>query len=391
MPSPATRNASGGAIRPGMTTFSTSPEPITALDPSAANAEPTTPPISACDDDDGNPKYHVSRFQKIAPIRPANTIGSVITSALTMPVAIVAATASERNAPTKLSTDDRPTATRGDIARVEIEVATALAVSWNPLVKSNASAVATTIQRTTSLSIESSRSGVLDDDALEDVRGRLAGVDCVLETLEDVLPADHQHRVDPALEQRRQRLPDDSVAVVLEPVDLDREVVDVVEVAQARHGRRDLPRGLVQDARQLLRLLHRRLDPVQREEVGDLLDEVDDVVHPGGERVDVLAVDRGDERRVEALDDVVRDPVALLLAHEHVAAELAVVGPLVEHALEQRCRADDVVAGFLEQVEELALAWREELRQAGHGPASVCKRLVRASGHRPRLPVHRGL
>src|SRR3954447_5615765 len=136
-----------------MMTFSTSPEAITAWAPAAANAEPTTPPISACEDDDGSPKYHVSRFQKMAPIRPAKTIGSVMTSALTMPLAIVAATASERNAPTKLSTEDRPTATRGDIARVEIEVATAFAVSWNPLVKSNASAVATTIQRTTSLSM----------------------------------------------------------------------------------------------------------------------------------------------------------------------------------------------------------------------------------------------
>ena len=33
---------------------------------------------------------------------------------------------------------------RGLSARVETDVATALAVSWNPLVKSNASAIATT-------------------------------------------------------------------------------------------------------------------------------------------------------------------------------------------------------------------------------------------------------
>ena len=65
-----------------------------------------------------------------------------------MPVAIVAATASDRNAPTKFSIAASATATRGDIARVEIDVATAFAVSWKPLVKSNASAVATTIQRT---------------------------------------------------------------------------------------------------------------------------------------------------------------------------------------------------------------------------------------------------
>ena len=69
-----------------------------------------------------------------------------------MPVAIVAATASDRNAPAKFRTAASATASRGDSARVEIEVATALAVSWNPLVKSKASAVATTIQRTISWS-----------------------------------------------------------------------------------------------------------------------------------------------------------------------------------------------------------------------------------------------
>ena len=67
-----------------------------------------------------------------------------------MPLAIVAATASERKAPTKFSTAASVTATFGGIARVEIEVATALAVSWKPLVKSKARAVPTTIQRTTS-------------------------------------------------------------------------------------------------------------------------------------------------------------------------------------------------------------------------------------------------
>ena len=67
-----------------------------------------------------------------------------------MPVAIVAATSSEMNAPTKLRIAAIATARRGDSARVEIDVATAFAVSWKPFVKSNASAVATTIQRTIS-------------------------------------------------------------------------------------------------------------------------------------------------------------------------------------------------------------------------------------------------
>ena len=44
------------------------------------------------------------------------------------------------------------TASFGAIARVEIEVATTFAVSWKPLVKSKASAVATTITRIRSFS-----------------------------------------------------------------------------------------------------------------------------------------------------------------------------------------------------------------------------------------------
>src|SRR5918997_6542847 len=118
---PATIIASTGATSAGIATFSTIPSPNTALAPSAANAAPTTPPISACDEDEGSPKYQVSRFQAIAPTRPANTIGGVTRSASTIPEAIVAATSSDRNAPTKFRTAASVTATRGAIARGEIE------------------------------------------------------------------------------------------------------------------------------------------------------------------------------------------------------------------------------------------------------------------------------
>src|SRR6476469_6529325 len=154
MLSPATVKQRIGAIRAGTITFSTRPPGVRPAVPLAASEAPTTPPISACDEDDGRPKYHVNRFQKIAPINPANTISGVIRAALTMPLAMVAATASDRNAPTKFRAAETPTATRGLIARVEIEVATAFAVSWKPFVKSNASAVPTTMTRTRSLCTE---------------------------------------------------------------------------------------------------------------------------------------------------------------------------------------------------------------------------------------------
>ena len=57
--------------------------------------------MSACDELDGSPKYHVARFQAIAPISPAKTMVVVTASASTMPLPTVAATFSEMNAPTK--------------------------------------------------------------------------------------------------------------------------------------------------------------------------------------------------------------------------------------------------------------------------------------------------
>ena len=46
-----------------------------------------------------------------------------------------------------------------------------------------------------------------------------------------------------------------------------------------------------------------------------------------------------------------RDAVALVLADVDVARQLALVGPLLHHLLEQARRADDVRPGLLEEVE----------------------------------------
>ena len=70
--------------------------------------------------------------------------------------------------------------------------------------------------------------------------------------------------------------------------------------------------------------------------------------------------------------DVVRDPVALLLADEDVARQPGALGEVGEHLVEQLGAADDVRGGLLEQVEELAVLRREDLPQARHaGPESM--------------------
>ena len=127
----ATTNARTGATSAGTTTLPSRPSVITALPPAAARVAPTTPPISAWEELDGSPKYQVMTFQVIAPISPPNTIAGACSTTFgsTIPLATVAATFSETNAPTKLRSDAIAIAIRGGTARVEIDVATTFAVS----------------------------------------------------------------------------------------------------------------------------------------------------------------------------------------------------------------------------------------------------------------------
>ena len=111
---------------------------------------PISPPNSACDELEGSPTSHVSRFQMIAPSSPAKTMGAVINESSNRPPEIVLATAVDRQAPTRLSTAARMTATRGRSAPVAIGPAIALALSWKPLVKSKIRATTMTVMTTNS-------------------------------------------------------------------------------------------------------------------------------------------------------------------------------------------------------------------------------------------------
>src|SRR5437588_396005 len=223
-----------------------------------------------------------------------------------------------------------------------------------------------------------SRLRVLDHDPLEDVRGALGGVDRVLESLKDILPPDHDHRVDPDLEQGRDRLAHDPVGLVLQAMHLHGVLADVLEAPDQRNRQLDLARGPPQHPRQALRLVHRGLDPVEPEVVGDLLGVVDDVVEGGGQLQDVLAVDRRDERLVEPADDVMRYLVAVALAAQDVLRQPAPLGVLGKHLVEQVGGPRQVGPGALEQVEELSVRAAQEVGDRGHGgrsPSSIRRAL----------------
>ena len=113
----APRSPATGARSEGTSTFSFRPcQLTTAKPPVAATEEPMMPPTSAWLELDGIARYHVIRFQVIAPTSPARTTFSVIAAGSTIPVAIVAATATKKNAPAKLRIAELSTANRGDRA-----------------------------------------------------------------------------------------------------------------------------------------------------------------------------------------------------------------------------------------------------------------------------------
>jgi hypothetical protein len=115
---------------------------------------PTSAPINACDELDGNPARQVIRFHAMAPISAAMIIpnDTPCLGATSPPIVLATCVCSNSiatNAPRRLNTADRATAARGPSARVLIEVATAFAVSWKPLVKSNPSAITTVTMSST--------------------------------------------------------------------------------------------------------------------------------------------------------------------------------------------------------------------------------------------------
>ena len=153
---------------------------------------------------------------------------------------------------------------------------------------------------------------------------RLARVDGRLERLEDVLPADHDHRVDPGDEQVGHGRALKPVGVVLQPVDLHQLGGDVEPVAQAaqadRHllggappARRRSPAPAPSAPRRRRGRAGRR--PPRRSR------RCRRARRPARARPRRRAGGGRPLRCGEAVQDVVDDPVALLLAQEHVARQ----------------------------------------------------------------------
>src|SRR5256885_4483423 len=99
----------------------------------------------AWDEEVGSPSHHVMTSHTIAPTSPARMTLASTTERTTNPLPMVLATAvPNRKTARKLNAAAHTTAAEGDSTRVDTTVAMEFAASWNPLMKSKASAITTT-------------------------------------------------------------------------------------------------------------------------------------------------------------------------------------------------------------------------------------------------------
>lgn len=109
--------------------------------PAPTRTAPIKPPIKACEELLGNPRYQVSKFQMIALSKAVSITNRLIADESTTSFPMVSATATPKiNGPKKFATAVIPRAVRGENALLAIIVATILLESWIPFKKSKASA-----------------------------------------------------------------------------------------------------------------------------------------------------------------------------------------------------------------------------------------------------------
>src|SRR3954454_16801179 len=323
-----------------MTTFSLIVDQCT-VEPEAS-AAPTRPPMRACEDDEGRPKYHVTRFKTIAPATATNTTTRPCdVSGASMMLPTVLATLTDTSEPARLNTAARANAALGVRARVDTDVAMALAASWNPLVKSNPSA---TKMRMSSPSVSTPCSGLLDGDRLDGVGDVLERVSRGLQLLGDLLQLEHHQRVDLTVEQPRHKPAVLLVGLVLEPVDLDPVVAEVLQRLEPRHRLGGQLRGMHEKLGELVHLARQHVEVVEDDEVTRCFEEVHDVVEAARQAIDVLAVERGHERGVALAQDAVRLVVAAVLLVAQLCVQAVAIVPRAGDQRMERVRTVEKVA-----------------------------------------------
>src|SRR2546429_85632 len=134
-------------------------------------------------------------------------------------------------------------------------------------------------------------STVLDEDRFEDVGGVLTRIDCFLELLVDVLPADERDRIGSSAEETRDGSARKAVALILELAQLDQLPLRILEALEPADRLGELLRRAVDDGRLLPRLAAHLLHAVPDDLLRRVVDVVADVVEHAGKPEHIVAIE----------------------------------------------------------------------------------------------------
>src|SRR5256712_2255771 len=198
----------------------------------------------------------------------------------------------------------------------------------------------------------------------------LAVVRGLLEDLRDLLELDDRHGI-LLTEERRGRVVHEVVGDVLEAVDLDGDPLDpigLLHVADHPDGLPQEPRSVLDHISELHHRLGRTINFIEADPARGRLDHVEDVVELGGEGLNVLPVDRRDERLVQFLVNPMDDLVGMVLHVLDPSALHRYVAELVQQVRQGDRTLVDRGGQPLDEVEKLALL-RDNPRFQTHWPS----------------------
>ncbi len=181
------------------------------------------------------------------------------------------------------------------------------------------------------------------------MRNCLASINSSLKRLKNILPADHNHRVDATSKQSSNSIPLQAIALVLQAMDLNKARAKIFAAVQRAQRSKDLRASSNKHISELKGLCHRRFNPIQVKLGSSLLDVVDDVVQRSSKRIAIASVKRCTHAppTTHAVDDVVGDAIALLLACSQFPRKLCMLGKLSKQIAQQLGRELNVMPRLL--------------------------------------------
>src|SRR5439155_1474334 len=226
---------------------------------------------------------------------------------------------------------------------------------------------------------------MFQQNSLENIRHVLAAVGACFQAFINLLPLDQHDGILLILEQSRDDVPGDPIRFVLQAVDSDKSCIQILDLAELRDSSSQFLAGVINDIDQRDRFLGGLFDFKYHQTISGCLYEIQHVIDATCQRINILAIDWGDEGLVQVAKDFMSDGVpdrfnALDLAR----LALDVVVPL-HHLFEQAAAQHPVLASMGQSI------WRSSKRNRHKEtgmrivPRSIPRRRYRSADWR-RLP-----